>query len=168
MTRKITLILGLAILLAACKPTEKNYREAYDVAYEAAQRRAEAEKTSESGQRLESIDGPRMEVVDGDTIMVARKVVKAFDTTLPDDGRRLGIAVAAYSVPTNARRHFADIRSHYPEALIATDGHDNYYVMIKRVANVPEAADPIRVYRLAHPEGRYPGLGNGPLTLFLQ
>lgn len=161
-------VAGIIILFPACKPTENNYRAAYEAAQGAVERKARQEAESASGGKLEAIDGPRRENFDGETIMVGRRRVKAFETTLPDDGRRVGVAIARYSVPTNARRHLEDVKQEYPEALIATDGTDNYYVMIERVKTIPESVDPIRVYRAKHPDYGYQGLGGEPQVFVIQ
>lgn len=162
--KKYLLIFGAAVLLlTACKPTEKNYKNAYDAAYGAAQRKAEKEAESLSGGKLESLDGPQLEVVGSDSIPMGRERVKPYETQLPADGNKVGIAIARYKVPTNARRHLEDVKAEYPEAFVASDGGENYYVMVKRVASVPEALEPIRLYRLAHPADAYLGLGTPTL-----
>lgn len=150
------------LLLAACKPTEKNYYNAYEKAYAASQRKAEAENTSYSGGKLESIDGPRIEIMDGDTIYVSRDAVKPIENSANGETGKVGIAVAKYTMHTNARRHAEALKEEYPGAFVATDGNDNYYVMIKRVPGISDALDPIRVFRTLHPDYRYIGLGNSP------
>lgn len=168
---KAILYFALAFLIlatASCKPTEKNYQAAYDRAFEAAQRRAQAQESSATGATLNSMEGIRTEVVGSDTLLVGGNSVRPFETTIRPDGNSIGIAVANYKVPTNARRHLADLKKEYPDALIATDGEDNYYVMVKRVASLPDAADALRVFDLAHPSYSYLGLSGRPLLLYIR
>lgn len=166
MKRILLAALGSILLLTACKPTEKNYQSAYEKAHEAAVKKSELENTSVTGNRLESIDGARREVVGQDTVVVGRQLVKPFESEETASEGRVGIAIAKYKMPTNARRHLQDVKKEYPEALVATDGQDNYYVMIKRVASLDEAVDPIRVYELKHPDFPYMGLEGSPVVFF--
>lgn len=157
-----------ALALTACKPTERNYQTAYDKAYEAAQRRAEGLTTGAGGERLESLDGPRLQMVDGDTLRIATAEVKRFESgeDLTDSGN-VGVAVARYSMPTNARRHLADLREDFREAFIATDGDDNYYVVAFTAPSIEEAAAPLRTFRNSNPSFPFIGLPDGPLLLFI-
>lgn len=169
MKKILLLAAGGILLLTACKPTEHNYRNAYDKAYEAAQRKAAEMSVSTDGAVLETFDGPRVEIVEGDTLYVSPVTVSGFET----DGEKsragkIGIAVARYSMPTNARRHMADLAGKYPGASMATDGDDNYYVLIDRVASIPEAAAPLRGFRKANPDYPYIGLGGKALILVLR
>ena len=165
--KKYLSIVLFAILIGGCKPTEKNYEAAYSKAYEVARMKAEAEQTADDGTLLESIDGPHVEAIGSDSIMVGQSRIKPFEGDTGVEKGRYGIAVAKYSMPTNARRHLQDLKKEYPDAFIATDGKDGYYVLIKRVAEVPEAADPIRVYRMSHPNDSYMGLQGQPALYFV-
>lgn len=167
MNRRTFFLIAVAgFILAGCKPTENNYKAAYDKAYDAARRHAEEQSFSSEGVKLESLDAPRIEIVDGDTLLVGSKRVRPFETadSLTGTGA-FGIAIARYSMPTNARRHVTDLRKEYPQAFIAEDGDDNYYVMIRRIPSIPEAAEPIRIFRLSHPDYPYSGLSSRPLLL---
>ena len=153
-------------LFAACKPTEKNYKNAYDTAIQAVEKKNQKERESESGRQLESFDGPRIEIVKGDTLYVHKGLLKPYEPKVTEEKGRNGVAIARYSRITNARKHAQDMKDSYDGAFVATDGHENYYVMIKRVADMEEAADVIHVFRLAHPDYHYIGLSGQPLTVF--
>lgn len=158
----------LLLMLVGCKPTEKNYREAYDKAYEAAQRRTATEMESVSGQRIERMDGPRVEIVNGDTLYVGKEIVKAFEADTLTPSGKTAVAVARFTQPTNARRLVKDLLPKYKEAFIATDGRDSYYVVIKRVADLNEAADAIHVFKSLEPNYPFIGLGGQPLIVYLR
>lgn len=163
--KKLFPILLLALtLFCGCKPTEKNYRNAYDKAYEASQRRAAEMKSSTDGQTLESLDSPRSETVDGESVMIGRTPVKVYDGA-PRKGA--GIAIARYSMSTNAIRHADDMTKDYPEAFVATDGDGSFYVVIETVPAIVEASGPIRNFRNSHPEYPYIGLEEGPLVVVI-
>lgn len=161
-------IAALAVfVITGCKPTEKNYETAYAKASEAARLKAEDAASSIDGNKLEKLDGPRIEKVGEDSIAVGTGRLKPFESDKKQEGGNYGVAIARYSMPTNARRHLEDVRKEFPDAFIATDGHDNYYVMIKRVATIPESADPIKLFRLKHPDYNYMGLGGVPTVYFV-
>lgn len=166
--KKYFLLTLLAALLLGCKPTEKNYQNAYSKAYEASRRKAEKETTGENGRTLEALDGPRREIFGTDTIMVGSKMVKPFESTGDVESGKNGIAVARYSMATNARRHLLELKKEYPQAFMAQDGDDNYYVIIKRVASLPEAVDPIRIFETNHPGYNYIGLQGEPYVFFIE
>lgn len=151
------------MVLASCKPTEKNYQQAYDKAAEAARRKASEMATASDGSRLESLDGPAIKIVDGDTIRVAPGRVRAFETENPAEGT--GVAVAKYSMPTNARRQLQDIREAYPGAFIATDGDESYYVVATIAPSQEEAAPLARDFRNANPSWVYLGLDSSPILI---
>ena len=165
--KKYLLITGLILIMCGCKPTEKNYEAAYSKAYEAARQKAEAEQKGEDGVKLESIDGPRIEAVGNDSILVGKTRLKPFEADSIAEEGKYGIAIARYSMPTNARRHLQDVRKEYPNAFLATDGQQGYYVVIKRVPTVPEASDPIRIYKLSHPNDAFLGLDGEPALYFI-
>lgn len=164
------LILLMALTFGGCKPTEQNYRAAYDKAYEAAQRKAEAETTGAEGTRLESIDGPRSEQIGRENIAVASVIVKPADAAvvLPEEAN-VAVAVARYTMPTNAYRNADDLRQDFPEAFVATDGRDNYYVVIATAPSKEDAAEITSRFRSTHPDYPYLGIRSSypPLILFL-
>lgn len=154
-------------VLSGCKPTEKNYADAYTKAYEAAQRKAEAERTGEDGVILEPMDSPNIQAFGTDTVAVGTGRLKPFEYEGEPAMHNYGIAVAKYSMPTNARNHLQTVRTEYPDAFMATDGQQGYYVMIERIPSVSDAADPIRVYIQGHPNDKYMGLDGHPVVYFI-
>lgn len=165
--KKTLLILGVCTLLfAACKPTEKNYREAYSKAYEAAQRRAEKETTSTDGARLEATDGMRYEQVGQESVAVVRGRVKSIDETVKTGKAKTGLAVAKYKVNTNARRNVEDLKADYPEAFVATNGSDEYFVVVAVFPALTEAPPYIEEFRKHYPEYHYMGLEGRPAVVF--
>lgn len=172
--KKIIGIVGLvglaACLLPACKPTESNYKAAYDKAAEAAERRNREMNTGTDGKILESMDAPRIQVIDGDTVMVSAARMRVFEESEQsvNTNKNIGVAVARYTMPTNARRHVEELRKEYPEALIVTDGDGNFYVVTGRYESLPEAASQIKRYRANHAKDSTIGLPLGPLAIYIR
>lgn len=169
-TKKYLIAAAVGLLvLAACKPTEDNYRSAYDKASEAARRKAVELSTGTDGMALESFDGPRVEVVDGDTILISPKRLKRFEgTEEAHAAATAGVAVAKYSMATNARRQIQDLLGAYPEAFIATDGDDNYYVIIATANSSQQAAPVLSTFKDTHPGYPYIGLPGCPLIFAIE
>ena len=151
--KKILGILMLGAMAVSCKPTEKNYQTAYDLAV---QKREEA-LTSVSGGMLDAIDGAHKQAVDGDTIYVVSGTFKPYET-ISDSASlsgKIGVAVAKYGMDTNARHHAADLRMIYPGAFVATDGKKHYYVVVDRRNNFQEALPAIRAFEKKNPDFHY-------------
>ena len=154
----------LLLLLAACKPTEQNYKSAYDKAYEAAQQKKEQEAASATGAKLESLDGPRRDSFDGQEFLVGHEKLKPYETSIPADGLTYGVAISKFRMPTNARRQLDDIIKDYPEAFVATDGNEGFYLVIARVAAIHDAAAPIREFLRSNPSAGFMGLPGAPVV----
>ena len=161
--KRLAGIAMLAIILSACKPTEKNYREAYDLAYQTVQDKREAEQTGVSGDRIESLDAPRIEVVEGDSIYVGKHRVRLIDDEASSP-EAYGVAVAKYSMKTNASHHVESLRHDYPQAAVAREGQETFYVIIGFAPSITETAPLTKAFKKKNPHYAYPGLGY-PLTL---
>lgn len=96
-----------ALLLASCKPTEKNYKAAYDAALEKREAAMREQMIPTTG--LMSDDGPQMRVVEGDTVYVLREALRRGEPS-----RKVGgwsVAVALYKMETNARANVENLVS---------------------------------------------------------
>lgn len=162
------LLLSIAVVaLWGCKPTEKNYQLAYDKAAEASRVKTESESTGLDGVKLESLDGPRQEILDGDTIMVAKEIVKPMDSELPEAKGKVGVAVAQYRMATNARRNVQELKHEYPNAFVGTDGKGAHYVIVDYIPSLKEAAATAAAFAAKHPDYHYMGLSGYPLAIYL-
>lgn len=160
-------ILTILLVMISCKPTEKNYHDAYDKAYEAAQRKNKEFHTGSTGEILEDMNAPRHEQIGDLSLHFATGRMTPFETTLNPEGGKMGIAIGHYAVPTNARHHLQDIRKEYEESFIATDGDENYYIVIERVDSKEEAASKINEFITKHPDYRYIGMMQNPVVISL-
>lgn len=157
------------VTLWACKPTEQNYRNAYDKAYEAARRKAVEMNTGTDGTQLESMDGSRIEQIGEESFSVYSTRVKPSEegAAIPEDAR-LAVAVAKFSMPTNARSTVGNLSESFPEAFMAQDGEGNYYAVIATVAEAPEAVAPVAAFRKKYPDYPYLGLDGRPALVIVK
>lgn len=155
----------MGCFLAGCKPTEKNYQEAYDLAI----KKREESLTSINGGMLDAMDGTRKEVVDGDTIYVVTGMFKTYEAS-PDTAAlkgKIGIAISKYGMDTNAKRHASDMREKYPGAFVATDGKKQYYVVVERCPSMKEAVPAIHEFEKENPDFHYIALPS-PCAILLR
>ena len=154
----------LAVAGGGCKPTEGNYRSAYDKAYEANKRKNTEATTAVDGTKLEMMDGPNISIVEGDTLYISRERVSPVEAA-PSTPGVYGVAIGRYGMPTNARRQVQELSATSPSAFMAKDGDDNYYVIIRTVETLPEARDVIKDFHAAHPGYPSIGLPQGPVVV---
>lgn len=156
-----SLILAFAgLLLAGCKPTEKNYRSAYD----AAQAKRQAAATADDGllpvSVLESTDGPRRLNIGGTEI---------YTQAMALSGAELGtynVAVGAYSMDTNAKALAEKLRGEgYADACVALGSDSKIYVVAAHTDGLEDAAAVVAQFRNSHPGFPYSGLPGAPVVL---
>ncbi|MDE5878051.1 MAG: SPOR domain-containing protein [Muribaculaceae bacterium] len=161
--RHIYLIAAGAVLvmgMGACKPTEKNYRAAYDAAQ--AKRQAAVADDFIPAQGLQSTDGPRLTTV-GET------QIYTWSEPLKSDDVKLGIcniAVGLYSMDTNARSLAERLQSEgYSHAGVVTNGDGKFYVVAVVTTTLEEAAAAVAEFEKRHAGFPYSGLQGAPLVL---
>lgn len=163
----VVLLAALAApLFTGCKPTEKNYKAAYDVALKKRQQESGDASERSEGHRLITDDGPRTIAAAGrewhysvinlsqaDGAAAGGKSVgtrpdkpaspdAAVKTQLTEssDENKWVVAVSRYRMPTNARSQVADLLSQgFSGALVMKDASDRYYSVAGRFATLEEA-----------------------------
>lgn len=174
MKARINICLVLLAALAAplftgCKPTEKNYKAAYDIALKKRQQESGDASDRSEGHRLISDDGPRtievagrewhysvinLSPADGQTVSGAGKSKTSHpdkpaspdtkaETRLANasDENKWVVAVSRYRMPTNARSQVSDlIDQGFSSALVMRDASDRYYSVAGRFASLEDAA----------------------------
>lgn len=152
-----------AVILSGCKPTERNYRAAYDAAL--AKRQAEAEQRMLPATGLMSDDGPQLRVVGGDSVYVVKERLRPLDgDTLPDANWALGVGV--YKMGTNAKAQAEALKKEgFPAARAARAAGDRWYAIADTAATLERAVDAARRFRDAHPGYPYVGLPGAPVLI---
>lgn len=168
--RKITVSLAVGLVLAgglvSCKPTERNYQAAYD----AARAKREAEKADPdmalmlNGHKLDTSEGgSAVKVSDGENFPV-----KATSLLFEDEVEGEGdwyLAVARYSMPTNARAQAYDMSAKGDTVMVARDVDSQWYVIGAREKGRQSAGEAARRFIDSHPGFNFIGLEGAPLLI---
>lgn len=162
MIKKILPILGLLIFLIGCKPTENNYRSAYEAAKnkrEAANAEAMVPTTG-----MLSDDGPMRKVVDGDTIFVSRDRLRR-DSVSEKILNTYNVAVGVYKMNTNAYAQVKALREEGYDAVAVQTTGDRWYSVAGAFPTLKEARDFIHTFEKKHPDYPYIGLPGAPVII---
>lgn len=131
----------LALLATSCKTTEKNYREAYDVAKLKEQRDAQQQEEYrrdlglENSELAERADGLRRENIGGQQVWVRHIYFPRAQGV-----KRYSLCFATMKMKGNAESMAEDLKSEgWPDALTA-HGQGNYFVIAGTCDDPAEAA----------------------------
>lgn len=162
----VLVVVAAGAVLTSCKPTEKNYKSAYDAAINKRQKEAVDDDLGLDITRLERDDEAQWRKFGNDSLRVLRQQVKPFES----DGvqpKPYCMAVAMYKMPTNARSQRERLLQAGYGAFLLTNGHDEYYVVAEAVDTPEEAIKAVSNYCKKHPKDPYVGLGGSPVTLLI-
>lgn len=144
-----------ASLLTACKPTEKNYR----LAYEKAQEKAHQGLTDEEYRMMTLNDLPSYMRTATDSIRGFREsVIWQYTPAAVDSGRKAvaahyNLAVGKYSMLTNAKAHADRLAADGWQARVFRNGEPVYYVVAKMSDNLDSIAHAGHIYSARYPKG---------------
>lgn len=164
MKKTVFFIISLLLLavMYSCKPTEKNYREAYESA-KSKREQADADLNLPAT-GLQSMDGPRLVPVNGDTVYYNREKLGTSDVdSIFID--RYNVVVASYRMVTNARRQVSDLQRKFKGAYAARVKDDKWYVVAATFPEIGEAVKFINDYKRSHPDGPFVGLPGSPVII---
>lgn len=164
MKRLLYIILGAVALtsVTACKPTERGYKDAYDAA-----KRKRAEAAAEAmlpATGLQSVDGPQLRVIDGDSIYVSREQLR-----LPD-GRRPAhswyVAVGVYKMSTNAQANAKSLAGQgYKDAVALRASDSRWMTMAYGAGSLDSVRVAARMFKAEHPDYPFVGLPGCPVLV---
>lgn len=159
--KKIILVLGVVlVVLTGCKPTEKNYRSAYDAAV-AKREKATADANLPADLILE--DGPKKEKI-GDL-----EVATLNERLSPvDNGDALGmvnVAVAQFKMPTNARSGAEALKEKGFQARVVKATGGRYFLLAGSYADFDAALECAARFRKAYPDYPYIGFQGEPVFI---
>lgn len=154
----------VAVAMTGCKPSEKNYRSAYDAAK--AKREAAVAESMVPATGLMSDDGTMLKIVDGDSLYVSRDRLR-IDPKKPADERPkpFSVGVAMYRMHTNAEAAASDLKAKgYAAEAMQTTG-DRWYVVAGGFPNLTEAKVFVTDFKKKNPKYPYVGLPGSPVIL---
>ncbi len=166
-SRSIRIALTLIALggLVSCKPTEGNYRKAYEAAVE---KRTKADPDADliyGGHRPASPLGAIEEQIGQETFYTLRVQVNVVEGE--GQGNPYRVAVAFFRMSANAVSDASRLRAAgVGEAGVVTSGDEKYFVTVASAPTLKEAAAQASAYAAGHPDTPYIGLGHSsPLIL---
>lgn len=157
------LLLAGLMFLPACKPTEKNYKSAYDAAVAKRQAESNDPDLNLPAGGYQRIGDPQKKTVNGKSYGYLFSRVKPLT-----DGVSMqpyNVAVAVYKMPTNCEAQVNDLLSVGYQSFGAKTGDDRYYVIIGSYASIDAAAAAIDAYMAKFKDAVYVGLDGAPLIL---
>lgn len=162
MVRVGLLIVAVLVLATSCKPTEKNYKSAYDAAV-GKRAQADAERMLPS-EGIMQVDGPEMRVIGGDSVFVLHDRVR----TPENSANRLGkfnVAVAFFKMRTNADASASHLISEGYKALAARSAQEKWYVVAGAFPSLEEAVAFYKEFVRKNKSYAYIGLPNAPVII---
>lgn len=167
-------LMALIMLGGGCKPTERNYREAYDAAI-AKREKAEADIFIPEG-GLESLDGPRTKKVGDITVYYEVKSLRwTQPADVPEGGnvrkdaprpQAFNVAVGLYKMAVNAASQVDLLTSKgYSGAFPAHVGKDENYAVAASFPTLEEAAAFAAAFLKDNKGMNYVGLPGAPVVI---
>jgi hypothetical protein len=158
-----------ASILASCKPTENNYRQAYEAALQKKQKgETDPDMALPAGALLQ--DGaPATKTIAGQTVAYKREHLRYVGQT-PDEKKQeippYCVCIARYKMPTNARSQVEDLHSRgYKEAFVAENRDSFFLTIVAGFATAEEAATFATDYAKGKSEGVFVGLDGAPVVI---
>ncbi len=161
----IVLLTLVSMTIVGCKPTEKNYKSAYDAAVS----KRQASETLDAdlgipGVKLQQVDGPATKVVNGDTVYVAVQHLKFVDGE-EHEMHRYNVAVSAYKMKTNCAALVSDLFSKGYQAFGVQDPEGMFYVIAGSFDSLEEAATFDKSFQTKEKKHVYSGLPSAPVII---
>lgn len=172
MKKRIFQLISLSILIGAvipsltgCKPTEKNYQEAYDAARKKKAADAVDPDMALPATGLKRLDAPAEREVNGEKLNVKHIFIKYAGKGEAPVMERYNVAVARYKMPTNAIAQSEDLlRAGYKA--FPVEGVDGFfYVVAGTFTTLEEAAGFIKEYEKKHSAAQAVGLDERYLVI---
>lgn len=163
--RILAVCFGIAAMLAACKPTEKNYKEAYDLALQKEREGLDEETFA----KIKAESEPKWRVIGTDS---AQFEIRPF-SPVSGEGAEIplkpyNVAIGKYKMMTTAVSHRSRLlEKKYPAAILTTPDKE-YYVIIAECEKIEDALDVIKSYTKENPEQKYIGLSRPLIAIPVQ
>lgn len=156
---KILMLAVLCLLAVACKPTETNYRSAYEAALSKRNQADPDEEILFGGHKQASPLGSVEQTVGGETM----QVLYAPCTLMEPDGvaetNRYRVAIARYRMPANALDHARRLSAAGASGVaVAKLGDERYLVIAHSASSLEDAGKWLSNEVKASPDGPWIGM----------
>lgn len=160
---RIGVVMAGVIVMPGCKPTEKNYKAAYDAAL--SKRRAE---DSDPDLNLpaggyQRLDEPGKKNINGKSYFY--QFLRLKPLTEGDGMKPYNVAVAEYKMPTNCSAQVSDLVEAGYKAFGARSGDDRYFVFVGGYDTLEEAVSALESYVRKNKDAVYVGLPDNPVII---
>lgn len=146
----------LLTLAPGCKPTERNYKSAYDAAL--AKRQAKVDADLDIPAEGLMVEGqPSRRNVEGVEVLYLAAPLSSIDegSVAPKD---FNLVAGCFKMPVNALDQARTLREEGFEAFAVRGEHDLYYTVVSGFDTLPEAAEFYAFFQARHPDFTYVGL----------
>lgn len=150
------------IVFAGCKPTEDNYRKAYDAA-KAKREAANAEAMIPTTGLLND-DGISLKMVEGDSVFVTRDRLRR-DPESNYEVKSYNVAVGVYKMNTNAKAQAAALKEEGYNSFASQTTGDRWYTIAGGFDTLDETRKFINEFKKKHPGYPYIGLPGSPIVV---
>lgn len=165
--KKVIIIISIlfATLATGCKPTERNYQEAYEAAIRKKQIESEDKDLNIPGGKLESLDGPKQRDIGGDNFNIEAGWLKYIGDDEIFRISRYNVAVARYKMRVNCEAQIEDLKKEGYKSYILENREGYYFAVICGTDTLDEAAQAAKKYMTGKQGGVFVGLEGAPLIL---
>lgn len=160
------IIIAAAVAMTACKPTEKNYRNAYEAAKSKREQKDPDEALLTGGHRLLSEAASNWRVVGGDSLQLQHILLTPTEGYSWNGTGPYRLAVAQFSMSTNAEAAIKDIKRGKLNPVVAKTGKGNLFIIAGSATTPDSLATTLQTFRSENPEFQFIGLeGEKPLII---
>lgn len=157
----LLLLLVPIALLSSCKPTEKNYQEAYAVAQH---KKASLKTDPDLDLSMLIAEGePNLRKFGEMEVYFASEPLKTVFSSHP--GAMYNVAVGCYRMRANAEAQSERLSSDGFDAFVAEGKGEKLYVVCGGAGSVEEAEALLKSFTSHYPEATYPGLDGHPVMI---
>lgn len=149
----------LMALAAACKPTEKNYRQAYEAAKAKREYVDPDADLMMGGHKLLDEESSNWKVLGTDTLEIRHFYMKPVGVEKwPNEGP-YRLAVAMFKMNTNANSLLADIKKRTTQhPVVATDSKDRHYIIAGSATSIDSLAQVLATFKKENPGFSFIGM----------
>ena len=162
MKKSLVYIVIAFFALVSCKPTEDNYRKAYEAAKN--KREAANAEAMMPATGILNDDGPMRKIVEGDTLYISRDRLRR-DSVIAARIKPYNVAVGIYKMSTNAKAQARSLSEEGYDAFAAQTTGERWYTIAGGFQTVSEASAFIKEFRNKHREYPYIGLPSSPIII---